>query len=384
MTEVLSCQELFVLSLPAFLLGWTLRQRKTIPWWVWFGALALHGLFWTLGPVYSDDVFRYLWEGRVLLAGENPFAHPPDSVALAPLRNTTWEQVAHRQVSTIYPPAALGLFALVAAVWEDPAAWGLVSGACNLGVGALLVRACRQREVGMWAPTLYLLHPLPALESAGSGHLEPIALLFATAAFVTRGPVTSFLAGVGALVKLLPGVLLVALARNPRWLLGLLPAALLGAALTAPVIDEHALRGFNRYYEAWAFNASLFRGLEWAFAENARAVGVGLGALYCAGAAVFCRDPARLLMHVGGALVLLSPVVHPWYVLWPLVPALARGVWPWAVLASTSLLSYAVLDSYDAENSTWTEPSWVVWVEYPPLVIALAMYWMLSRRAARR
>ncbi len=365
----------------AGLVAWTLRKRERFPRWIWLPAVALHLWMWLLGPVYSDDVWRYLWEGRVLLAGENPFAFPPQAEALAALRNATWERVAHGEVSSAYPPGAMALFALVARIWEHPRAWGLLAGACNLGVGGLMIRACRQRGVGPWAPALYLLHPLPALESAASGHLEPVALLFATAVFVTRGPLTGFLAGLGALVKVLPVVLLLPLARRPRQLLGLLPAMLLGAVLLLPVLDEHLLRGITRYYEAWAFNASLFRPLELVFGEHARSVAVALGAAWCVGAATVCRDPARLLMHVGGALVLLSPVVHPWYLLWPLVPALVRGVWPWAVLASTGLLSYAVLGSYDVDTSSWSEPTWVVWVEYPPLALALALYWMRSRRA---
>lgn len=370
------------LSVAAALLAWTLRRRQRFPWWVFGLSLLLHLWMLTLGPVYSDDVWRYLWEGRVLLAGESPFAHAPAAEALAALRNITWEHVAHREVSTLYPPGALALFATVAGIAEHPMAWSLLSGACNLGVGALLVRACRQRGVGVWAPVLYLLHPLPALESAGSGHLEPIALLLATAAFTSRGPWAGFLATMGALIKLLPAVLLLPMLRRPRQLLGVLPALALGLVLLLPVLDEHLLRGFGRYYEAWAFNGSLFRGLQALFGEHARTVGVALGALWCGIAALRCRDPARLLLHVAGALVLLSPVVHPWYLLWPLVPALALGVWPWAVLATTGLLSYAVLASYDAASSTWSEPTWVVWVEYPPLAAALLIYWLRSRRPA--
>lgn len=368
---------LLALSGVAALVAWTLRDRELFPRWLWIPAVSLHLWMWLVGPVYSDDVFRYLWEGRVLLSGENPFAHAPDSLVLEPLRNGIWDQVAHKTVSTIYPPGALALFAMVARVWEHPMAWGLISGAANLGIGALLIKACRQRGVGVWAPALYVLHPLPALESAGSGHLEPIALLFATAALVARGPMTSFLAAMGATVKLLPAVLLVALARRPRELWGLVPAAAVAVVLTWPVMDEHLLRGFNRYYEAWSFNASGFRLLAWVFGEHARTVGVVLGGAWCARAAWICRDPARLLLHVSAALVLLSPVVHPWYLLWPLVPALARGVWPWAVLASTGLLSYAVLGSYDGVD--WTEPEWVVWVEYPPLALALGMYWVRAQ-----
>ncbi|MFC1890641.1 hypothetical protein ACFL4G_12885, partial [Thermodesulfobacteriota bacterium] len=29
-------------------------------------------------PSLSDDIYRYLWEGRLVLDGVNPFTHPPE------------------------------------------------------------------------------------------------------------------------------------------------------------------------------------------------------------------------------------------------------------------------------------------------------------------
>ena len=48
-------------------------------------ALVLR-LFLIAAPV-SDDVYRYVWEGRVRLAGFNPYLLAPDDPALAHLRD---------------------------------------------------------------------------------------------------------------------------------------------------------------------------------------------------------------------------------------------------------------------------------------------------------
>ena len=329
-------------------------------------------------PTLSDDLFRYLWEGRVQLAGMDPFAFAPSAPELAELRNGTWDQVAHKDVSTIYPPGALWLFRAVAFVWEDPLLWKALAGACDLGIVLLLAR---HAATPRWAVVLYALHPLPIVESAGSGHLESIALLGLVAGLTTRGG--ALLVGLGGLVKLLPVVAWIPMVRaRPRAALGALASLLVGAVLLSPFLGPELLRGFNTYYEVWAFNASGFRLLALVFDEP-RPVGVLIGAVACATAAWKLRDPADLLLFVATALLLLSPVVHPWYVLWAFVPACLRGRWAWAVLASTTLLSYAVLVGYDpAVPGSWEEPWWVVWVSVPPWVLAVA--WSMWRTGRSR
>ncbi|HJN77960.1 MAG TPA: glycosyltransferase 87 family protein [Myxococcota bacterium] len=332
-------------------------------------------------PTLSDDIYRYLWEGRIQLAGFDPFLYPPSDPALTELRNGTWEQVAHKDVSTIYPPLALWLFRAVAFVEESVTAWKLVAAGADIGLMFALWRECRARGIGAWAPALYALHPLPVLESAGSGHLESIALLFFVLGLRRR---SSFLVGVAALVKVLPAVAWVTQARDKRALLGIAGAVALGGLLCLPFVDAGPtlLRGFDTYAERWEFNGALFPLLVRLFGEHARYVGVGIGALYCLYAAWRLKDPAALLMHVAAALVLLSPVVHPWYVLWILVPALLRGAWAWVLLASTTLLSYAVLIGYDpALAGSWEEPAWVVWLEYPPVLLLLGWSELRKRRS---
>src|SRR5262249_42509982 len=41
-------------------------------------------------PVYlSDDIYRYIWDGRVQAAGINPYRYIPTDTHLAPLRDET-------------------------------------------------------------------------------------------------------------------------------------------------------------------------------------------------------------------------------------------------------------------------------------------------------
>jgi len=82
-------------------------------------------------------------------------------------------------------------------------------------------------------------------------------------------------------------------------------------------------------------------------------------------------DPLRAAVWLFGATILLSPVVHPWYVLWVLPFAAVRRDWPWLLLGGLVPLAYLPLDGWWA-RSAWESPAWVPWVEYGPFFAAVA------------
>ena len=72
-------------------------------------------------PVLSDDLYRYVWDGRVQAAGINPYLHAPAAGALHALRDTeVHPRVNHPDVRTIYPPLAQILFVAARAPFDSP------------------------------------------------------------------------------------------------------------------------------------------------------------------------------------------------------------------------------------------------------------------------
>ena len=66
----------------------------------------------TLLPVApSDDIYRYLWEGKLQLNGISPYSHPPEASSLKYLRDGFFSGINHKHLSTIYPPLTLMVFA---------------------------------------------------------------------------------------------------------------------------------------------------------------------------------------------------------------------------------------------------------------------------------
>ena len=332
----------------------------------------------------SDDVFRYLWEGQVAWSGGNPYRHAPaDPVWLGSAHEAMRLRVAHGGVSAIYPPLVLWLFGLLAQVTTEPWIVKLFMGLADVGVVGLLVLILRGRGRDLGPAWLYALHPLGPIEAAGSGHMESLALLMVLAAVYSwdrrKGGAAWAILGMG--VKLLPGVLLVRLWRGQ--VLSMVCALGVCALAIAPFVDAGPalLAGMKAYVVHWSFNAGLFTLLEALLGPSARAVALALGALLLLRAARIYADPARIALWAGGLFVLLSPTVHPWYLLWAWVPALICGVRAWTVLATLVPLSYAALASYDPTTSSWEEPWW------PPLFSTLpfwiALLWESVQHATR-
>src|SRR5690349_3682974 len=72
-------------------------------------------------PYLSDDIYRYVWDGRVQAAGINPYRYVPADEALAQLRDEKiYPNINRRDTAhTIYPPVAEAVFLLVTRISES-------------------------------------------------------------------------------------------------------------------------------------------------------------------------------------------------------------------------------------------------------------------------
>jgi hypothetical protein len=106
--------------------------------------------FVLLPPILSDDVYRHRWDGRVLAAGIDPYLAPPASRSLEALRDEEWRHVNHKDIRTVYGPAAQGLLGVLAlspakasvrSIKAMAAAFDVLSVACLVWLGAPLRRS---------------------------------------------------------------------------------------------------------------------------------------------------------------------------------------------------------------------------------------------------
>ncbi len=93
---------------------------RTPIWFVLLVTLAIQLPELIFLPRTSDDAYRYVWDGRVLLAGIDPYRFVPLDPALAHLRDPLLfpegepPLINRPRAPTIYPPIAQLWFALVA------------------------------------------------------------------------------------------------------------------------------------------------------------------------------------------------------------------------------------------------------------------------------
>ncbi len=174
-------------------------------------------------PYISDDIYRYVWDGRVQAAGINPYRHIPADPSLAPLRDDKiYPKINRRDYArTIYPPAAQAVYFVTTRIsesvtwmkatmlaFEAVAIWALAQLLASFGLS-------RQRVL------IYAWHPLIVWEFAGSGHVDAVAIALITLALLARRRNAEALVGItlacATLVKLFPLVLFPALYKRWSW-----------------------------------------------------------------------------------------------------------------------------------------------------------------------
>jgi alpha-1,6-mannosyltransferase len=331
-------------------------------------------------PSLSDDVYRYLWEGNLVLHGENPFEHPPEAPELVPFRDPDFKRINHPEVSTIYPPVAQGVFAVSRAISRHPLSMKAAAALADLALVFLLLRVLAARGRDPRLVLVYAWHPLPVLEFAGSGHIDVVAVLFLVLSLhllvAGRFGWSSLALSFSFLTKpfacaLLPFYWF----RVPRArFLAIFLACILLCFLPFLGAGPSLLRGGLAYAARWRFNGSAFDLLVWA-TGSVPASKMIVGAIFAAAAvwlAPRAEDPFRVGFTLTGLYVLLSPTVHPWYATWFLPFLCLEPRASWIYLSGAVVLSYQVLGGWAAQGH-WIEAPWVRIVEYVPFFLLLAV-----------
>src|SRR2546429_4925596 len=174
-------------------------------------------------PYLSDDIYRYIWDGRVQAAGINPYRYIPADSALAQLRDDkTYPRINRKDYArTIYPPVAEAVFFLTTRISES-VTW---MKATTVLFEALAVWALAQLLASFGLPRqrilLYAWHPLTVWEFAGSGHADSIAIAFIALALLARRRNSEIGTGItlagATLGKVFPFVLFPAFYKRWSW-----------------------------------------------------------------------------------------------------------------------------------------------------------------------
>jgi hypothetical protein len=348
------------------------------------GAVVARVLLLIPPTPLSDDLYRYLWDGRVSTSGINPYRFAPSSPELAHLRDADWPLINHPDIPTIYPPLAQQFFELMDRMGTSPRGARAIAAGFDLSVMALFAAIFHRRGNA----ALALVHgwcPLAILESAGGGHVDVLGAFFLALACLAadrarrthsdRRP--GFFAGLflsaSALVKLFPFALAPSFLvhRSSMWTWFFVLGALLPCLSFLPYLDAgpHLFDGLSAYAEHWHFNDLAFTPLVRAGVDRLDARRI-LAAVFLVAALItpwVTRDLLAATGVVFFAFLALSPTVHPWYGLWlvPFLAAMPAVIRPAAITLAAVLPFTHVTAWWQARTGILEEPGWnrlLVWI----------------------
>ena len=341
-------------------------------------------LFWTVafrlcgllgGPFFEDDFYRYLWDGYRFATTGSPYGAAPEAFFVDPAVPAAFRSVLdginYPELPTIYAPVTQLIF--LVGYWLQPGSVTVLQAiliAFDLATVALLLRLAPARNV-----LLYAWCPLVVKEIAFTAHPDGAGACLLLAAIVLardrRWRIAAVALGLAAGAKtfgLVLAPLVLAGARIRHWVL-------FGATLAA-VYAPFALRGasdlasFQVFAQEWEFNSALFGLLKTALPpfESRLVLGLAFAVFWGCYYVRYARSGAQGIPRgdwIYGALLAVSPVINPWYLLW-LLPfaAVSPGIWAWTASVAV-LLSYVTgLNLQDYEMHPYAQPLWARGLEF--------------------
>lgn len=372
-----------------FAVGAWLVRRSPLRWSVALiimGGILLQAVAASAPPRGSDDLYRYIWDGRVQAAGVSPYRYVPASPELARLRGPfLWPAdgtycvapgaradqagpgrgelldpgctvINRPAVPTIYPPAAEAYFLAVHAVSPPRSGSTPIQAAaalCALVTTGVLLWGLRALRRDPRLAVLWAWCPVVVLEAGNNAHVDVLAAGLAAAAMVMlaspgrlgRSVSGGTLLGLAIAAKLAP-ILVVPAVLKRRW------RAVVSAAAAATVIAylPHLVAvggkviGFLPGYlrQEGYDNGSRFALIS--LAVNGRwAIAAAFAVLAVVALMVLRRsDPDRpwrgALVMTGAALAVATPP-FPWYSMLLVMLAAFDGRAEWLALAAVNYLS---------------------------------------------
>jgi alpha-1,6-mannosyltransferase len=336
----------FMLYGVACFIAW---QSEKVDRRVILGIFALsavaQGVLISTQPTLSDDMYRYVWDGRVQAQGISPYRYAPDAAELSFLRDATiYPSINRKDAVTVYPPAAEAAYALLWRLWPDQLHWfqaamaagGLLAGGLLLGLLSDLGRSPARVLILLWSPLL-------TFETAHAAHIDGWVLPFLIGAWWARvkehDGLTGFLLGIATAMKYYPALLLPFLwrPRHPRgwWRMPLAFGLTVGLSyLPYTVMSGPHVLGYLPHYFQEKFNVSplvsqlnhLLDGLRLDAPNRLIQLALGLIVVIAVWAVFHPASDAetalRRCIWPMGIVTLLSQDLFPWYMLW-LLPLIA-------------------------------------------------------------
>lgn len=369
-----------------FLIKTLKNAREVIFLGVFFRLLLLFAT-----PALSDDFYRFVWDGRLLFNGINPYTIlPADFVQTIDFQTiisdkTIFDKLNSPNYYTVYPPLNQLIFAASAGLAQGSLFGNVIALRVFIVLAeiSLLLILMKNKNHGKF--NLYAFNPLIILELTGNLHFEGVVMCFLVLAYNFRKRIflSAFLFACAVCVKMLPLIFMPLIIKQLGWKKGIIYALLVGlftALFFLPFLDrmliEKLFSSVNLYFQKFEFNASVYylvRAVGFKiFGYNIIGTAGKIMAFLTFSSVLFISWKSKNLF--AGALVILTlyfamaTTVHPWYATNLLVIAIFTQFRYPIVWSYTAFFSYATY-----QTNLYQENLWLVALEYL-LVLGMMIY----------
>ncbi len=389
-----------------------LIKSKNISTSTLIGLVILFRLIFLFAiPNLSQDFYRFIWDGRMILKGLNPYLSIPQSFiqqGIQPISEAynLYNGMGEMNAShyTNYPPINQLCF-LIAALFASKSVFGSIIilriiiiladiGILYYGKKLLQILNLPVKNI-FW----YALNPFIIIEMTGNLHFEPVMLFFLICSLYQlhqeKWTLAAILLACSISVKLIPLLFLPLfyqwfIKKEQKWLIEIQKLSLfyiitLAALIISflPFYSSEFIKNYSDsvglWFKKFEFNASfyyifreigyLFRG--WNEIEIIGKITPFLTITFVLIVSFF-RNNKSMIQLINALLLGLcfyyftTTTVHPWYLATPLILSI------FTKYRFPVIWSIVIIFSYQAyENNPWKENLWFVAIEYILLYVFL-------------
>jgi alpha-1,6-mannosyltransferase len=376
----------------------------------WFKtALILRGCLVFAMPNFSDDIYRFIWDGRLINLGINPFDFKPvyyfeNKLYADTLTPELYQFLNSKNYHTVYPSVSQAFFSF-AVEFFPKSIYGttvvIKSLVCLCDVGSiilikkLLSSGVRSMQHAVRNTLLYALNPLIIIELCQNIHFEGVAIFFFLLAifFIQKNKIvfSSIAYSLSIATKILPLMFLPFFLKNMNWrnvityylMIGIFTLLIFLPFYNATFLPN-LKSSLDLYTKKFEFNASIYylvrevgfwiKGYNWGQFTTPYLNGIVLLSI---GLIFFKQKKYKTFnnesfftncLFAYSVYCLCAATVHPWYA----ALALAFSVFTefrypsvWTYFIGLTYIHYAF--------GVYLENYWVIAVEYF-VVIGLSFY----------
>ena len=351
-----------------------------------------------LKPTLSHDMMRFLWDGRLIFHGINPYLYTPESSELNALKDVAYFiNYEFKHTLTVYPPIAQFIFG-IAYFFTDGNPFGIkllttIFDLMNIFVLTLLMKTINPKNL-LSGIMIYAWSPLLIIESTGNGHIEPIPIFFILLSLLflvkSRIRLLSISYSSACLSKLFPILLLpIFLIHLRNFSRGNIKKFLVWFIITSSIILIPVLlsSGLNLLHQIFwysqniTYNPSLYRIIELLlpFTSTVNIARIVTYSAFIVTGFLLLRNKnlenfiefAESCLILFGLFLLFAPAVFQWYLIWllPFVAILGinRKNIGWFYFMAAVILAYLPQFSFEYDINH------IALIQYLPLYAILIL-----------